>query len=414
MNLSYPNEIELCLDLLNNEYEAYIVGGAVRNKIMDLPCLDYDITTSATPNQILEVFKDYRVFLSGIIHGSVEVLIDKTLIQITSYRIESQYLDHRHPKEIEFTTDIKKDLIRRDFTINTLCYNNKDKILDHFNALNDLENKILKTINEPNETFKQDPLRILRAIRIASQLNFEIDKDTKNAIHNNIESLQYVTNTRFSIEFLKFIESYKFCEYIKEYADVFSYFIPELNILINNKDTFEKSLESINNTTNLKYRMALLFVNLNPNSSIQSSSSFIMMAKRLNFNNEVTSTVARFIQNAYIEMINDKPLLKKRLNQFGDSFFEFLDFRSTYDLNPKQFKDISSTIARIIENNECCSLKQLNINGDDLKEIGITGSQISLTLNKLLDLVIHGKVVNNKYKLLDSVTLLQKQKKLAK
>ena len=406
MKLSYPKEIEICLELLNEEFEAYIVGGAVRNQLMNIACSDYDITTSASPEQITEVFINYRVFNSGKKHGSIGVLIDKTLVEITTYRIESDYPDHRHPKTVSFTDDLKLDLQRRDFTINTLCYNNKMGLVDHYDGLEDFNKCILRTVKDPEISFFEDSLRILRAIRIASELNFKIDKDTKKAIFNNIQYLNYVSIDRFSQEFSKFVVSEKFCDYLMEYLEVFAMFIPELDTLKKNDVLFHRSLMAIREADKINYRLALLFVHLNPTSVIQSASTFIMMAKRLNFNNEITGTVARFIQNANIDMRNDKSLIKKRLNQFGDSFLDFLAFRKYFDLSDDQYTAITKTVGTIIANNECYSLRQLHINGDDLIKLELSGKQISISLNKLLDLVINDKLDNNKYKLIDATEKL--------
>ena len=190
MYIQFPKQIETCLKELNQKYEAVLTGGFVRDALLRRPSKDYDIATSATPEQVKEVFKRYTTFDSGIKHGTVTVVIDLHPIEITTYRIESGYTDSRHPDTIEFTTDLKKDCMRRDFTINAICLNDKHDILDYFDGQKDLEDKIIRCVGNPKERFYEDALRIMRAIRFSATLGFEIEPATKAALFEERQNLR--------------------------------------------------------------------------------------------------------------------------------------------------------------------------------------------------------------------------------
>ena len=409
MYIQFPKQIETCLKELNQKYEAVLTGGFVRDALLRRPSKDYDIATSATPEQVKEVFKRYTTFDSGIKHGTVTVVIDLHPIEITTYRIESGYTDSRHPDTIEFTTDLKKDCMRRDFTINAICLNDKHDILDYFDGQKDLEDKIIRCVGNPKERFYEDALRIMRAIRFSATLGFEIEPATKAALFEERQNLRKISMERFIQEFQKIVVCDDFDVFLNEYLDVFSVMIPELKQLSEIPDVWNKIITDLHDAPKvLTYRLALIFLHLSRFNAdkiipMHSASTFIMLAKRLRMNNEITGTVARFIQNSQIELVPDKVLVKKRLNQFGDSFFDYLGFRKTYDLSEEVYDKISKQVSDIIGRQECFSLKQLAINGSDLKQLGLTGTKISSTLNQCLLWVIEGQVDNNKYKILDKL-----------
>ena len=170
------NETRIIFDnLINNGYKCFIVGGCVRDYLMNKTPNDIDFATNATPNQIKECFKDYNVIETGIKHGTLTILINHIPFEITTYRKDGKYLDNRHPESVDFVTNLKDDLERRDFTINAIAYNSKIGFIDYFNGIEDIKNKIIRCVNNPEDRFSEDALRILRALRFSSTLDFEIE-----------------------------------------------------------------------------------------------------------------------------------------------------------------------------------------------------------------------------------------------
>ena len=197
MKLEIPAYVKVLMDQLNDSgYECYIVGGAIRSMLLGLPVHDYDLTTNALPAQMKNVFTSNKTIDTGLKHGTLTVLSSHHPIEITTYRKDSTYQDHRHPDAVQFTSAIEEDCARRDFTINAFCYNDNDGILDFFDGRQDLKNHILRCIGDPSQRFEEDALRILRAVRFASQLHFEIEENTKNAIFAKKNLLSYISLER--------------------------------------------------------------------------------------------------------------------------------------------------------------------------------------------------------------------------
>ena len=172
------------LDMLNRSgYEAYVVGGMVRNSLMGIETGDIDITTNALPQQTKAVFDGYNVIETGIQHGTVTVIIDSTPVEITTYRTESGYSDNRHPDSVNFTTSLMEDCSRRDFTVNAICYNPQKGIVDYFGGTKDIESRTIRCVGDPDTRFKEEALRKLRAVKFASVLKFEIEENKKTAIY---------------------------------------------------------------------------------------------------------------------------------------------------------------------------------------------------------------------------------------
>ena len=201
-----PESIQKAFKLLNN-YEAYLVGGCIRNHLLNIPINDYDMCTSATPQEIIECFKDYKVIPTGIKHGTITVIIDHTHIEITTFRKDEGITDNRHPKKVIFTSILEEDASRRDFTINSLYYHPDKGIIDYFHGITDIHDHIIRSINDPNIRFQEDALRILRALRFSLQLDFKIENNTSIAIHNNKQLLKKLSAERI-IDELKKIMSY--------------------------------------------------------------------------------------------------------------------------------------------------------------------------------------------------------------
>ena len=186
--INIPDYCRRIMAVLNkNGFEAFLVGGCVRDNLMGIIPHDYDITTNATPDEMLKIFGDFKVIETGLKHGTITVVIDENNVEITTYRIDGEYDDNRHPKEVSFTRNLKDDLKRRDFTVNAMAYNDEQGLVDLFGGKDDLDNKVIRCVGEPDKRFKEDGLRILRAIRFASVLKFSIAEETAKSIHKNKE-----------------------------------------------------------------------------------------------------------------------------------------------------------------------------------------------------------------------------------
>ncbi|MCR1824761.1 CCA tRNA nucleotidyltransferase, partial [Terrisporobacter muris] len=210
MKMDLPPKVKYIIDkIYENNYEAYIVGGCVRDAILGFEPNDYDITTSATPKVIKEIFRDFKCIDIGIEHGTVSVVIDDDIYEITTYRIEGEYKDHRRPENVDFTSKLEEDLKRRDFTINAMAYNEKEGLIDLFGGNIDIENKIIKTVGNPYNRFNEDGLRMIRAIRFSSKLNFKIEDNTLLAIYDNAQIIKNISLERITDEFNKIILSNK-------------------------------------------------------------------------------------------------------------------------------------------------------------------------------------------------------------
>ncbi|NLZ82338.1 MAG: CCA tRNA nucleotidyltransferase, partial [Clostridiales bacterium] len=206
MKIQIPDKVNNIIDtIMSHGYEAYIVGGCVRDMVLGKEPEDWDITTSATPLQIKKIFK--RTIDTGIQHGTVTVLLDHEHFEVTTYRLDGIYEDNRHPKEVSFTSSLTEDLRRRDFTINAMAYNKEEGFIDQFDGLADLEKGIIRCVGDPDERFNEDALRILRAVRFSAQLDFTIESATLEAIKDKVGFLRNISAERIRIELMKLLVS---------------------------------------------------------------------------------------------------------------------------------------------------------------------------------------------------------------
>ena len=215
----------------SNGFEVFLVGGCVRDMIMGLVPHDYDFTTNARPEQVHDIFRDHKIIDTGIKHGTVTLVYNGEAYEITTYRKETEYDDHRHPASITYSESVYEDLVRRDFTVNAMAYNPESGLIDYFDGIKDIENKIIRCVGDPNERFNEDALRILRAIRFATRFDFAIEEKTEEALVNNKELLKYISLERITSEFNEIICSDKAAEYIDRYRDVIAVFMPEISIM---------------------------------------------------------------------------------------------------------------------------------------------------------------------------------------
>lgn len=391
-----PSSVEYVLSKLKeNGYQAYVVGGAVRDFLMGKTPHDYDLTSDALPSQISDVFKDFYQEHSGEKHGTIRVIIDHKPIEITTFRCDEGYTDYRRPDNVEFVKDVYIDSKRRDFSINAFYYS-EGHIYDFHEGLEDLNNKVIKTIGNPSARFHEDALRILRAIRFSAKLGYEIEFKTKTALLDCKEELNLIAKERILIELKEISSTSNFFRDIKEYFPIFKLIIPCLDKIGNSIDDIYNfdtksygdyiaslsalfSLREINNDF-MPWR---LFIKMD-NESINAIKTLIKL-KDINFNNSFDD-----------DYINGLILLSKPvdINVFKNYLINLY--------NLKRFKndDIDSILNRVdilSEGNTPYSLKDLEIDGNDLLKLGIEKNQyFKEILNEVLLRCNQGDLNNNR------------------
>lgn len=355
------------LSLLNEKgYEAFVVGGAVRDILLNKDVYDYDITTNADPNAIKMIFSDYRSYDLGKKHGTVTVLINKDRIEITPYRREDNYSDHRHPDLISFSSDLKEDLSRRDFTINAMCLDKDGRIIDMFNGVDDLEHKLIRCIGDPYRRFDEDALRILRALRFKAKLNFDIDKDTDENIHKAKDMLSYISEERKKEELLRILSERSGFKVINEYLDVLNTFMP-----------FEHIKRKINNFSDPFYALAYLLIDKQ------------IDLKKLKYSKTEIRLINILIEASKIDIDDDCEFIECLSSIYQKDILTFLEQYHHKDLQ-ERFKKLKRYMV---------TFKTLNITGDEIMSYGYEGKQIARVKQKLLNLVHHKKLNNTSYAL---------------
>ena len=395
MNIKIPKEVENVLNILHeNGFEAYVVGGCVRDSIMGKIPSDWDVATSAKPNQILLCFNNRKTIETGLKHGTVTVVINKMQIEITTYRIDGEYSDNRRPDEVLFTDKIKLDLRRRDFTINALAYN-KSGIIDLFGGLDDINNKFIKCVGAADERFNEDGLRILRALRFASVLNFDIEENTSSSIFRNKALLNNISMERINIEFSKLIMGSNYRKILIEYREVIEVFLPEIQVLT--EDEFKYRLNAMKVLNSLFLRLTVFLYNIN-------STDKILM--NLKYDNKTIKTVKILVENINGRINHDPVNVKRWLNKINYVNLNYLIKikKSLFDSEFYELEETEKIMNEIIRTKQCYSLETLAINGQDLIDAGVPkGKNIGIILDILLNEVIEGKLVNEKDSLLNFI-----------
>lgn len=391
-----PFSVEYVLSKLKeNGYQAYVVGGAVRDFLMGKTPHDYDLTSDALPSQISDVFKDFYQEHSGEKHGTIRVIIDHKPIEITTFRCDEGYTDYRRPDNVEFVKDVYIDSKRRDFSINAFYYS-EGHIYDFHEGLEDLNNKVIKTIGNPSARFHEDALRILRAIRFSAKLGYEIESRTKTALLDCKEELNLIAKERILIELKEISSTSNFFKDVKEYFPIFKLIIPCLDKIGNSIDDIYNfdtesygdyiaslsalfSLREINNDF-MPWR---LFIKMD-NESINAIKTLIKL-KDINFNNSFDD-----------DYINGLILLSKPVDK--NVFKNYLI--NLYNLKRFKNDDIDSILNRVdilFEGNTPYSLKDLEIDGNDLLKLGIEKNQyFKEILNEVLLRCNQGDLNNNR------------------
>ena len=388
-----PEDVNLILtELKNKGYNAYLVGGCVRDAIMGNIPNDYDITTSALPNEIQKVFENRKTLDIGIKHGTITVFTDAgRQVEVTTYRTDGEYKDNRHPENVTFVNNIEADLSRRDFTVNALAYNHQDGFVDIFGGKQDIENKIIRCVGDPDTRFNEDALRILRGLRFASTLNFNIEKNTAESIKNNAKLLQNVSVERVFIELKKMLVGENFANISKEFSQVMIIVLPELlqsagdiNIPFERVSAFKNDFIT---------QFTLLFCNGNDNDVILAEQCL----RRLNSDKKTIRFVKELL-NA-INDFDEELLVKHIINKLGyENAERYFKLKSYLDVeNSKTFENSLKHLSKIKESNECVFIEDMAIGGKDLIDVGISANKnMGEVLNHLFEMVLSDEIPNEK------------------
>lgn len=431
-NINIPRGAQVIIHTLQQSgYDAYVVGGCVRDSLLGIEPKDWDVCTSATPSQILYSFCDKSVIETGLKHGTVTVVMDDGQYEVTTFRVDGEYSDNRHPDSVRFVTSVEEDLARRDFTINAMAYNH-DGLIDPFGGREDLESGVISCVGNPDDRFGEDALRILRAMRFASVYGFSIFAETARSIHQNKDRLMNIAAERIQSELCKMLAGKGILNILLEYSDVMATIIPELKPCIgfdqNNRfhefTIYDHIAHAVANceTTDRVVNVSLLLHDIGKpccytedhngghfyGHGVYSHDLAEKALARLRFDNKSRDDILELVlyHDAVIEPT--PKTVRRWLNKVGEKqFMRLLDIRMADILAHRkdtQESRIDRCIAlgmmarEIIEQNQCFKLKDLVIDGYDIMNLCDVkeGKDVGRILNEVLDAVISGSLDNER------------------
>lgn len=429
MIINLPLKVKKIIHTLQEHgYEAYAVGGCVRDSILGRVPDDWDITTSATPLETKALFS--RTFDTGIEHGTITVLLDKDAFEVTTYRVDGKYEDSRHPSEVTFTRSLKEDLLRRDFTINAMAYNDSEGLVDIFGGMEDLEKKTIRCVGNAKARFGEDALRILRAVRFAAHLGFEIEEETRSGITELAPSLVNISAERIQVELIKMLTSPNPRMLRTAYElGITKVILPEFDAMMettqenpHHKYTVGvhtlKAIEAIRADKVL--RLTMLFHDIaKPVMKTVDENGVAhfkkhegkgaemtkQILKRLKFDNDTMNKVVKLVQYHDYRMPAQPKNVRRAMNKIGEDLFPYyIEVRMADTLAQSEYlqekklqniRDVKACYEEILEKQECVSLRTLAVTGRDLIAHGMKpGKEIGEVLNKLLEYVIEHPEAN--------------------
>lgn len=423
-------------------YEAYIVGGCVRDSLMGQEPHDFDITTSALPEETMAVFADMQVIPTGLKHGTVTVLSDGEPVEITTYRVDGDYADGRHPDEVHFTRSLSEDVARRDFTMNGIAYSPVRGLFDEYGGAEDIRRGLIRCIGEADRRFGEDALRILRALRFSAVLGFEIEEETSRSLQKNKGLLANVSGERILVELQKLLCGRNAVQVLRAYPEVFAEVIPELAPCIGYEQhsrfhaftLYEHLVEAVGNTPcDAGIRLAMLLHDIGKplTQSADDSGEWHFYAhaeksaelaetalSRFHCSNALKERVCTIIRyHGFVPENNDK-FIRRRLSKHGLELFRDIMLAHIADDSAKVefakqriplWREIIRRAEEIASQQPCLSIKELAINGKDLSQLIPPSPKMGETLKYLLDRVVEGSLPNER-----EILLVQARKYLEK
>ena len=377
-----PEGARFILDTLATAgHEGYCVGGCVRDALLGLSPKDYDICTDASPEEMQRIFASQRVIETGLQHGTLTVLYDGQPYEVTTYRIDGDYTDHRRPDSVIFVRELAQDLARRDFAVNAMAYNPQKGLIDLFDGQNDLKKRLIRCVGEAHRRFDEDALRILRALRFAAVYDFDIEAETANAAHELCPTLSHVAKERITVEFSKLVCGQAAQSILQAHANVLSAVLP----CVLHTDGLSE--------TPAKLPLRLAHV-------LQDVQEIKAVLSLLRFDNATAQAVTELIAQKDAEMPASDAEWKLMLHKLGQE--------RTLQLSAWK-KWNSESLQAILARGDCWNLKMLAVTGKDLMAVGVPkGKQVGIALERLLMEVIKGSVCNTKEALLHKLHSFEK------
>ncbi len=402
--ITLPEKVQQIIRILQKGgFEAYAVGGCVRDSILGRKPEDWDITTSARPEEIKRLFR--RTVDTGIKHGTVTVLLGKEGFEVTTYRIDGAYEDCRHPKDVQFTSDLAEDLKRRDFTINAMAYNDETGLTDLFDGKGDLDRKVIRAVGDPKERFSEDALRILRAIRFSAQLDYGIEKDTEAAIGKLRQNLEMISAERIRTELQKLLLS-DHPEKLQEMRrlGITAVVLPEYDRLSDGqRDQLCAALQCSEKSPVIRLSILLLPV----------KNEAVSVLRRLKYDNQTIRSVTKLAEYAE-EMPDLTPEnVRRSMVEIGtDLMSALISLKRSLGQNRDYIDSYEACYQKILADGDCISLKDLRISGNDLiKEMHMQpGKEIGEALQYLFDRVLADPGCNEYDKLLELLKIRRETK----
>lgn len=414
-------------------FEAFFVGGIVRDMLMEKECNDIDITTNALPEEVKRVFGEYNVIETGIKHGTVTVIIDHIPIEITTYRTENSYSDSRHPDSVSFSSSVEDDLSRRDFTVNSMAFNSKTGLVDLYGGKEDLKNRVIRCVGNSEKRFCEDALRILRALRFSSVLGFEIESETAKAAFKYKDKLLNLSAERIAGEVKKILSGINVKDVILKYSDILAVVFPFLKAMngFDQKnfhhiyDVLEHTAVVVENTPPVPHlRLAAFFhdcakpfcfsIDKDGTGHFYSHASLgaelaLESMKMLKLDNFTTERVYKLVKIHDSPIEASEPAIKRKLAKYGKDVLldlvalqraDNLGLSPDFRFRQQHYDELEKIIAEVLEKQACFSVRSLKVNGNDMKALGFKGRQIGKALSFLVEAVIDEKVKNEKDELI--------------
>lgn len=433
-----PQPVKAALTALDSAgFEAYVVGGAVRDHIRgERDTKDWDIATNALPDEVKTVFAGYRLIETGLKHGTVTVVIEHEPLEITTYRVDGSYSDHRRPDAVSFTGSLEEDLERRDFTINALAYSPKTGVVDFHGGLEDIAGNCVRCVGDPDKRFQEDGLRILRAIRFASVLGMTIEADTAAAIRRNKELLRSIAAERIHAELTKALYGRDAQTALRAFSDVIAVPLPELIPMFgfdqhnpsHDRDVWEHTLAVVNSIPAVPVlRWAALLHDIGKPGCFSVSEDGVghfygheqksaeiaeVILSRLRFDTAGREQIVRLIWYHNLPLEPERKSVRRLLSKLGeDTLRQLLELRRA-DTEGKSavcrgrletYRQAEAVLDEVIRENACLSLRDLAVNGNDLKALGLSGKAVGDALESCLNAVIEETVPNERSALLEYV-----------
>ncbi len=439
MNFEIPDGARHILQTLNSAgHEAYLVGGCVRDLLRGVEPHDWDICTSALPEETERCFADRRVIETGLKHGTVTVLEEGESYEITTYRTEGPYSDSRRPDYVRFVPNLEQDLARRDFTMNAIAMDLQGNLRDPFGGASDIKAGLIRCVGEPDRRFQEDGLRVMRALRFAAVFGYEIEERTARAVHENRAMLDRVAAERINAELCKLLVGQNAGEVLRQYPDVFCQFWPELGPLVTLEQNnpwhcwggWEHTIQALEAApVDVTLRLAMLFHDIGKPACKSTDEKGIdhfcghpavsarladEMLRTLKFDNKTRERVVLLVERHDAQLPPRSQVIRRWLNRLGpEAFFQLLEVKRADHMGqaPEKVKDrlteldeIKAKAEQILAERQCLTLKDLAVNGRDVIAAGVTpGPEVGRVLEGLLEQVLSGKTPNSQSILLELI-----------